>query len=168
MGMDIIADIKRRSGDVIAEPDGFVIGFCHGLAHLPQTAVEVPAKTCTEGYTTVADFVTEGDSEHMGAVVIACDSFVAVYTGGFGIIAGIHIVEAYTGTELEMITVHGRQRGGEGRTHRKTVGNCGWRRLVEVPCLNHSVEIATGTDIEVYAFRGVRRVVEPVGRFLVG
>lgn len=66
MGMDIIADIKRRSGDVIAEPDGFVIGFCHGLAHLSQTAVEVPAKTCTEGYTTVADFVTEGDSEHMG------------------------------------------------------------------------------------------------------
>ena len=91
--------------------------------------MEVPAKTCTEGYTTVADFVTEGDSEYMGAVVIACDAFVAVNTGGFGIIAGIHIVEAYTGTELEMITVHGRQRGGEGRTHRKTVW---WRYHVSI------------------------------------
>ena len=123
MGMDVIAEIKGGGWEVIAQTDGLVIGFAHNLAHLAEVAVEIPAETYSETDTAVADFVAEGDAEDMGTVAVAGDALAAVDAGSFGIIAGIHIVEAYTGTELEMVAVHGCQRGGEGGAHREAGGD---------------------------------------------
>lgn len=119
MSVDIIAEIQGSGRDVIAQTYCLVIGFGHFLAQLAEVTVEIPAETDIETYAAVADFVAKGEAENMGAVAVAANAFVMVDTGCFGIIAGIHIVEAYTGTELEMIAVHGRQGGGKGGTHRE-------------------------------------------------
>lgn len=96
MGHNVIADVKGSRWDVIAESDGFIIWLRHFLAKLAKTAVKIPSETDIEADTAVTDFMLEGETEDMGAVGIACDAFGMVDAGGFGIIAGIHIVEAYS------------------------------------------------------------------------
>ena len=126
MGHNVIADVKGGRWDVIAESYGFIIWLRHFLAKLAKTAVKIPSETDIEAYTAVTDFMPEGETEDMRAVGIACDAFGMVDAGSFGIIAGIHIVETYAGTELEVVAVHGCNGCGKRGAHGEMCGDGGW------------------------------------------
>lgn len=73
--------------------------------------MEVPAESDIKPYVAIAYLMFEGESKNVRTVGIACYTFAGVDARCFSIIACINVIKSYSGTELEMIAIHGCKGG---------------------------------------------------------